>query len=421
MSFLRKLFGGGSFEDLRTEADAHFDAKRFGEAKLAYDRALAKQAGAPADALVHVRTRIDASRDAIAHERMAVAADAEKHGDLEFARAELEGALETAASATLASTIEKRLEALERGDARQRAAAVEVSDDEMFEAMSGAWEPEQVDEYDAAGPRFRNALLASNDGRFEEAAAMLAEVVADSKSPHYLHFELGMARLSAEDTVGGETSLRAFLASIGPNEGGSARLAAHGSLALLCDTRGDEEGAVAEFGAAVDAMDEDPRPYIMLGNYLRKRGHADAAIDVLESAVAVIGEGQVDLFVQQELALAHRDAGHDAKAEQMLELVIDTLVKQARLDFPAETAVALAELHEKRGNVKRAADLWRSLTQGSDRAGHLRYHREAARLLVKLGLAEEARRMYQRAAELAEGAKDAEAAAEVAEKLAALA
>ncbi len=419
MSFLKKLFGGSSFDELRAEADAHFEAKRFGEAKLAYDRAIAKQKGASSEGVAHVRARVDASKDAIAQERLDAAATLEKDGEFELARAELESALETAASEELARSIERRLEALERGDARQRATAIEVSDDELFEAMSGNWEPEQLEEYDAAGPGFRDALLASNAGRFAEAATALAALVAASKSPHYLLFELGIARISAEDNAGGEESLRAFLGSIGPEEGGAARLAAHGSLAQLCDARGDEEGAVAELGLAIEALEEDPRPYIMLGNFLRKRGHADAAIDVLDSAVAVIGEGQVDPFVQQELALAHRDAGHDAEAEQMLEAIIDTHVKQARFDFPVEPTIALAELHEKRRNVKRAADLWRSLTRGSDRANHLRFHREAGRLLVELGLADEAVRMYQRAAELAEG--DADAARDIADKLAALA
>ena len=40
MSFLKKMFGGASFAEQRTEADALFDAKKYGEAKLAYDRAV---------------------------------------------------------------------------------------------------------------------------------------------------------------------------------------------------------------------------------------------------------------------------------------------------------------------------------------------------------------------------------------------
>ncbi len=419
MSFFQKLFGGASFEALRAEADAHFEAGRHGEAKLSYDRALAKQKGAvPAD-VAHVTARIEASRDAIAEARVRAAEDFLAHGDLGLARAELEGAVETAAGAELRRAIERRLEALERGDARERARPPSVDDDEILEAMSGSWEPEQREEYDAAGPKFREALLAANAGRFDEAVTLLEALVDAARSPHYLRFELGIARVATDDTAGAESALRGYLESIGPDEGGAARLAAHGALAQLSDARGDEEAAVAELGRAIEALEEDPRPYIMLGNYLRRRGHAEDAIDVLESALAVIGEGQIDPFVQQELALAHRDAGHDAEAERQLEQLLEALVKQARLDFPPEATVALAELHEKRGNPQRAADLWRSLTRGSDRTSHLRYHREAARLLVALDLRDEARRMYQRAAELAEG--DADAARDIAARLAELA
>ncbi|MBK8173245.1 MAG: hypothetical protein IPK60_23325 [Sandaracinaceae bacterium] len=56
--------------------------------------------------------------------------------------------------------------------------------------------------------------------------------------------------------------------------------------------------------------------------------------------------------------------------------------------------------------MQRAADLIRSLAQGNDRVNHLKYHREAERLLTKLGMHEEAKRMAQRAAELEANSRD---------------
>ena len=58
------------------------------------------------------------------------------------------------------------------------------------------------------------------------------------------------------------------------------------------------------------------------------------------------------------------------------------------------------------------------LSQGNDRANHLHYHREAARVLAKLELTDEARRMLERAAALAED--DEEQLAAVNEQLEAL-
>ena len=66
-------------------------------------------------------------------------------------------------------------------------------------------------------------------------------------------------------------------------------------------------------------------------------------------------------------------------------------------DFPPTTATTLAKLYEADGRLDRAADLYRALSQGSDRDRHALYHYEAGRLLEALGLDEEARRMLTRA------------------------
>jgi lipoprotein NlpI len=47
--------------------------------------------------------------------------------------------------------------------------------------------------------------------------------------------------------------------------------------------------------------------------------------------------------------------------------------------------------------LDRAADMYRALSQGSDRERHARYHYEAGRLLHAIGLMDEARRMLTRA------------------------
>jgi tetratricopeptide (TPR) repeat protein len=401
MSFLKKLFGGGSFEDRVAEADALFAQGRFGEAKLAYDRAADKAGGAPAERRAHVQARIAEIRDAIARSRLAEAAELESHGELDLARAELAGALETAASAEVARECERRIEALERRDARAAATAVEVTPDEIVEAIAANWEEEQAEEYERYGPRFREALLLAHAERFDEARARLEAVLAEAKDPHYLHFEIGQVRLLAGAEEEAIASFRAFLASIGPDEGGYARLMTHGNLAGLADERGDEEAAIAEWEAAIDALPDDPRPRLNLGVYLRRKGHAEAAAEVLEAVLAELDEVQPDVRVVEELALAKRDAGREDEAVQLLEQVIAHHVKLGILDYPPEGARALAELHEKRGDARRAADLWRALAKGSHVAGHLHYHREAARLLATLGEEAEARRLLQRAAELA--------------------
>jgi tetratricopeptide (TPR) repeat protein len=76
-------------------------------------------------------------------------------------------------------------------------------------------------------------------------------------------------------------------------------------------------------------------------------------------------------------------------------------------DYPPTTATALARLYEADGRLDRAADMYRALSQGSDREQHALYHYEAGRLLRALELEDEAHRMLTRAKALT-GDEDAE-------------
>jgi len=433
MPFLKSLFGSKSFEDLRSEGDAHFGAKDFGAAKLTYEKALEKTKGAPADAVESVRERIDASRDGIARQRIAEAEHLIEQNELELARTELEGAADTAADPSIAREAEHRMETMERADARERATEVHLSADEVFGSFAAGWDPAQLQEYDDYGEPFREALVALHDERAEEARDKLEAILASAGSPCYLYFEVGRARLLAGDTAGGEEALRTFLERLGPvgeddetNDDddmeeirviSESRFAAYRHLAELADERGDYDAAVDALEKAAVDFEEDPRPKLMLGSYLRRQGYANEAIEVLDAAVAVMGDARPDVIVIQELGLAHMAAGNTNTALSLLEQVITHLSAQQRFDFPPDTAIALATLHEKAGRKERAADLYRALTRGSDRRNHYRYHAEAGRLLAELGLEQEARRMLQRASELA---PDDEARAAIATRLEAI-
>jgi len=413
MSFFKKIFGGKSFADSRAEADALFEQSRWGEAKLAYDRAIERAKEAPEADLAHARARAATCADELAKERIAAAEEYLAHGDEELARSELEHAIETAASTDLRRRAERRVEELERRDARERAKDdAAVTDEERFAALAGGWDEDQAEEYELYGDRFREALLAMQAERVKEAHTLLEAVLADTDDPHYLWLEVGRARLLDGDTPGGTEALESFLASIGPDEGGNSRLAAHLELARLADEREDVEAAMEQYEAAIAADDENAATYLALGHYLRVRGQPAEAIEVLDAGLPFIGEVRPDWRVIQELALAHQELGHDDQAVDLLEEVIQIHVARSARDFPPETAVPLARLHEKAGRVERAADLFRSLADGSDRANHYAYHREAARVLDLLGLHAEARRMLLRASELApdDDARTAESA-----------
>ena len=139
------------------------------------------------------------------------------------------------------------------------------------------------------------------------------------------------------------------------------------------------------------------------------------SIEVVELCAGLFPEGRVEWPVAMELGLAcadlHESAGAPAasqpphtrnrdRAIQALEGVLETLAGRGHTDFPPLPTVRLARLHEEAGNLTRAADLYRILSEGSDGPNHALYHAEAARLLEQLGLAEEARRMRDRTAGL---------------------
>jgi tetratricopeptide (TPR) repeat protein len=400
MSLIKRMFGRSSALDHRAAAERLFEAGDLGQAKLEYERALDKTEDGSTER-AELAARIDTCCDAIADARVARAHEYLANGERDLAREELEGAIDTAASDEARKRAEAVLYTLERKEAVQAAEVVEVSDEDRLAAVAGSWEEGQDEEYAEYGDPMTEALLALYGGRTEEAREKLEALLESVDGPRYLWLEVARARLVTEDTEGGEKALRTFLEVLDDDEGGEQRLAAHVELARLADARGDVDGAVGELEEAAAFLDEDHRPLLELGRYLRSKERSEEALEVLEMAANLLSELRPDVRVLQELGLAHNDLGQDDDAVRVLESVISILTARQHLDFPPLTAVTLAKLHEKAGRIERAADLYAALTRGEDRENHLGYHLEAGRLLTEMGLPKEARRMFERASALA--------------------
>jgi len=325
-----------------------------------------------------------------------------RDGHLDLAREELKHAVETARGEPALVRARAAQTALEQRDAVEQASEPppELSDEEHLTLIGGAWEPLQAEELEGYGDPLSRALLALEKGDGARALADLQALARRSEQASYLWLELARAQLVCGQHAEAETSLRKFLSRIGPEEGGSARVSAHRELARLCHERGNHEAAIAEFEACAEALEDDPRPLLDLGNYLRIIKRPREAIEVLQMCGALFKDAPVEWPVMLELGLSCADAGESKRAIDALENVIQTLVARGHHDLPPPAAVALAKLHEEAGNLARAADLYGALAQGEDHAQHALYHREAARLLEQLGLSEEARRMRERAAAL---------------------
>jgi tetratricopeptide (TPR) repeat protein len=277
----------------------------------------------------------------------------------------------------------------------------------------GQWDEAQADEYDSYGDVLVDALLAMHREQFEDARAQLEMLLADAPEPRYLWLEVGRARLLADDVPAGKEALQSFLAALQDDEGGETKLAANLALARLADDAGDFEEAMGYFEGAVHALPEDYRPYLAMGAFLRASGHGAEALDVLHTSLELGRKAGTDWRLLEEIGLASELAEKPDDARSFLEQVVEFFTSHQITDFPPTTATTLAKLYEADGRLERAADLYRALSQGSDKEKHALYHYETGRLLHALGLSEEARRMLTRAEALA-SADDDELAAQIA-------
>jgi tetratricopeptide (TPR) repeat protein len=401
MALFGKLFGKRSLDSERAQADGLFQAGEFGPAKLAYERAQ-DLAPAASEALQYLQAQMAVCRDRLAEQRLAAAEAFIEQGNLELAREELQSAMETAASAALIAQAEQRVDSLEQVELReQQGQAAELAAEDRFEVISGGFEEDQYAEYLAHGEAMKRALLLLHDGATQAARQELESLIQTADAPRYLWFELGRARLADGATEAGAEALEKFLAGLAPEEGGDARLLAHIELAQLIHARGDFDGAVAHYEQALEAMPEDPRPYLAMSSFFRSQQLFDEAIEVLEAAIAARDEHNPDFRLWQELGLAYLGAGRDADAVAQLERMVDFFTRRTQRDLPPEGTLALATLYEKSERPARALDLLTVLAEGSDRTNAWVYQLEAARLAKSLGHPADARRMLKRASELA--------------------
>ena len=398
MGLFKKLFGANP-DALEEKADSLFANTQYGPAKLAYEKALDAHEDRAHPPLVQ---KIQACTDAIARQRIDEAKAYLERGDLELAMQELEGAVEVAFSDSVRDEAQGVLDGLEAKDARQQAVTHEVTDEERIALIAGQWQEAQADEYESYGQPFFDALLGVQSERYAEARAIFEQIAQEASTPCYLWLEIGRTRLLADDLEGAKDAFERFLVALPGDEGGETRLTAHLLLARLDDDAGRFEAAMAHFEHAVVAMPEDYRPYLAMGSFLRAKGHDAESLEVLQTALELSAHAAPDWRLLEELGLANEAIGKAKDATGFLEQVIAFFAKNNVTDFPVTTAKTLAGLYEQAGRLDRAADMYRALSQGGDRANHALYHYEAGRLLQALGLPEEARRMLTRAHALAE-------------------
>jgi tetratricopeptide (TPR) repeat protein len=406
MSWFKRWFGSSDPARDKAEAEAHFAAGRFYEARVAFERLADDSKASEADRAIG-EAGVVRAQDALARGRIREAERLFAEGERELARAELQTAIDTARSEAVIDEARRLLERAERREVRARPAEVQLEDDDRWALLAGTWSDAQLEEYDGYGEPFRQALLRMAKGDAEGARPVLERLAEQSEQGVYLWLEVARGRSRTEDHPGATRALERFLEQVPDEDRSEARIDAYAYLAQLAERGGNEARAIEHLEEAVDRMPDDPRPFLHLGAYLRGKGHPVEAVEVLEAGIGLMDEDRPSWLALQELGLAKRDAGRFDAGIETLEAVIRQFVSRGAVDdLPPTTAAPLAALHERAGNLARAADLWAALSRSPDRTGAVQYHREAARVLVLLNERSEARRFLARAAALAEDDPD---------------
>ena len=409
MGLFKKLFTADP-EALEKKADALYAAGDYGSAKLAYEKALE---ASPQGAHAVLSEKVRRCKTGIAQRRIDEAKAYLAQGSIELAEHELRGALEVAIDEGVRGEAQALLNGLEARDAQGHATTPEMTDEERVALLMGQWNEAQADEYDSYGDALLDALVAMHKENFDEARTRLEALLASAPEPRYLWLEVGRARLLTDDVTGGKDALQSFLGALQDDEGGETTLAANLALARLAEDAGEFEEAMDYFEGAVHALPKDYRPYLAMGAFLRDKGHGAEALEVLRTSLELSKTAGTDWRLLEEIGLASELVGKTDDAQSFLEQVIEFFTNHQIMDFPPSTATTLAKLYEDRGRLDRAADMYRALSQGSDRDRHALYHYEAGRLLHDLGLTDEARRMLTRAEALT-SEQDAELSRQIA-------
>ncbi|PRP90615.1 Beta-barrel assembly-enhancing protease [Enhygromyxa salina] len=248
--------------------------------------------------------------------------------------------------------------------------------------------------------------------------ALLACDGGGTTNPNEVDGELGEGELSGEGP-GGVGALTADIADADPKVVEAEALLDQGkaeqALALLDDAiannpsnarfhyvRGnaltyldDDAGAEAAYARAIELAPEDPLPYSALGQLLAFRDGATA-----KDKERAIEQFQAALKLDPKLAPAHQSLGVVLIALGQQQLAVEALENADRLAGGVETAYLLAQAHGELGNLQQAVDYAKIAVEYEPEASGVDLRLLYARLLMKQGEADEAAREFERAGEL---------------------
>lgn len=321
MSFL-KFFAGPTSDKLEKKGDALFHSGSWGQAKIEYERALAKaekEGGLTRRRETHLFLKIEKAVEALAQAHQKTAEDLIEGGYYDDARPYLSLALEITsddARRRALTALSEKLESLQQAEGENEPAEEYygladdpvmdepdgVDMDEQYYAVCGTLPPEIQEAYLSYDENFRLGYLALNTGDFDAAATHLSLAMAAESTPDsYIPLELATAYLHLGRLGDARELLVPFL---------KHHPEALPAYQLLCDIYWEEKD-FSKADALLDSVPENLANSLALrllrGETRYRAGDFDAAKTLYQTFINNRGW-------QEEIALALAKA-HEASGE----------------------------------------------------------------------------------------------------------
>jgi tetratricopeptide (TPR) repeat protein len=301
MTFLN-LFSGPSPEKLKARGDALFAARQWGEAALAYERALTRLDRGPRPEESGLRKEIEEkhsrSREALAREHRSTADRYLEGGYTREAREFLLLAMEISGDDRFRRHLKRQLDqlcqdeetdfspdrldsgSLEHDFEGNDNLVAEASGEETFFALCQTLPPDVRDRYLSYGDDFMNGYLALNAGDFHRAAKWLARAMADHPDPgSYIALELATALVH----LGNSNEAEALLESVVARHPDALP-----AYELLCDlywSREDFGRARTLLEALPPVLENSVAAVLLTGETFHRSGHLETARDLYRKAL----------------------------------------------------------------------------------------------------------------------------------------
>lgn len=226
------FFSGPPPEKIARKADALFETRQWGQAMLAYERALEKLEKQPQQSpelQKELDRKITLSRESLARDHLNTAEDLIRIGNYGEAREIITLALNLSKDPSLQQVLTERLRGIEAfeeepeemesiddyyglADVDFEEPFQDTSDDEYFFALCGTLPHATQEAYLGYGEDFKIGFIALNEGDFQTAAEYLSTAMLQHPEPDsYIPMELAAAYLHLGRPEEAEALLKTFL------------------------------------------------------------------------------------------------------------------------------------------------------------------------------------------------------------------